>query len=363
MSIGRSRIEILKPHFHAAAGLTLLGILILSLNPILVQANTQVSSQEVNINTEDGIQLTGQLLKPTSQSVSVGIILIPGGFKGGISYDSFFSKIPTLLASIGYAVFSVNMRTVNSFSTSTFEDSLKDIRAAVQYVRGLGLNGILLAGHSMGANRVVYYEAETRDPDVMALVLYAAGGVPKSFVPQYLGQENYTMITTQASNLVAGGRGNQTVYSGSVAQPSPSSPEPESFSAQTWLSWIGPNSSLDTFRSIRAISIPVIILVHVKDSVARVDEKYHNATTASPKSDFKLYTVTTSGNPHNFQGFEDQAVQDTSNWIQTVPEFPLVHVALILGALLVIVSVASNRSSLKTGLRRFRALPELSRQS
>jgi len=52
-----------------------------------------------------------------------------------------------------------------------FEDCVLDIRAMIAYARAQGYKKIILAGHSTGANKSLYYLYKTRDPAVKGLLL------------------------------------------------------------------------------------------------------------------------------------------------------------------------------------------------
>lgn len=52
-----------------------------------------------------------------------------------------------------------------------FEQSVTDIRAIITYARRLEYRKIILAGHSTGANKALYYLYKTKDPAVKALAL------------------------------------------------------------------------------------------------------------------------------------------------------------------------------------------------
>ena len=302
--------------------LSILVISLLLLSPYaLIQSSAaiSVSSQQVNFPREDGVQMTGLLNTPSSGTMKIGIILIHGGFQGSIN-EPFFNSIPSLLSSKGFAVLSLDMTRSHNFPTSVFEDSEKDIAAAVKFMKGQGYNSIFLAGHSDGAHEVIYYQAQTRDPSIVALGLYAAASVFKHSAPHALGMQQYYQITNQATDLVAKGSVDQIVYTGSIFLPGrPSTPSPTPFSARTWLSWIGPDSNLDSVKTMHSVSVPVLVLVHQNDNLLKWNQWYYGNATSSPKADLKTYTTATSGNVHDFQGFENQVVSDTVDWLTSIP--------------------------------------------
>ncbi len=298
----------------------LLGVLLFPMNIVGPVQGERVISERVSFLAEDGVHLSGRLDRPESETLKIGIILVHGGFAlFSIDQDGFFASIPKLLAANGYPVLSLNMRRSQWFATSTFEDSVKDIRAAIGFMKQRGFTSIFLGGHSNGASEATYYVAQTQDPAVIALGLYAPGLIWKVALADFLGQYEYAKITNKAKNLVVNGRGDEIVFSDRLC------PDTHCFqhtlSAQTWLSWIGPDSNVDTSRWIRSVSLPILILRHREDGGWGIlmDRWYYGNATASRKAELKFYTTPATGNPHLFAGLEDQVVRDTIDWLGNLP--------------------------------------------
>lgn len=55
-----------------------------------------------------------------------------------------------------------------------FDECIHDIRAMIRFARTLGFSDIILAGHSTGANKALYYCYKTKDVSVKKLVLLGA---------------------------------------------------------------------------------------------------------------------------------------------------------------------------------------------
>jgi len=277
----------------------------------------QMVSETVRFTTEDGIELVGRIDRIQSELMVRGMILAPGGFSW-LESDPFFDRIPTILASKGLAVLSMTPRRMiqATWKNSTFEDTAKDIRAAVEFMKGRGVTSVYLGGHSNGASEAIYYAGQMKDPPIRALVVYATGpGVFRGSLIRLVGEQEYSRIVGEAKDLVSRGRGDETVYTGRMTSDMRSIP----FSARTLLSWAGPDSKGSPVQNIRSVAVPVLVLVHEKDPLPSLNRWVWGNATASRKADFKLYTVGTSGNPHWFRGFEEQAVQDTADWLNSLP--------------------------------------------
>lgn len=284
----------------------------------------QVAFEQVSFKAEDGYSESGLLLSVGSTS-TIGIILVHGGFQQDYEGENFFSKIPSLLAAKGYAVLELNMRRGSSFATSIFEDGVKDIRAAIRFMSSRGISSILLAGHTNGAGEVAYYVSSTKDNAVIALGLYSPAGTWKWIFRYNLGKE-YDTISKQAQKLIDAGQGTTRVYTISCSKSSANyfycstGMQGQDISAQTWLSWFGSESNY-TISNIQSVSVPVLVMVHQSDTnVLPWAKWYYGNATQSVKRYLNIYTTATTGNPHYFQGVENQVVQDTVSWLNGLPE-------------------------------------------
>lgn len=135
--------------------------------------------------TRDGITLDGIYVKPKRKS-KTALIWIHG-------LTSYFSSSQTLIkelsgrcqnAGIGYFKFNTRGHDIvvrgqgkhKLLGTlfEKFEDSVLDIKAMVGFAKKLGYKRIVLAGHSTGANKVVYYIYKTKDRNVKGVILMGA---------------------------------------------------------------------------------------------------------------------------------------------------------------------------------------------
>ena len=59
-------------------------------------------------------------------------------------------------------------------SFEKFDDCLSDISAYVDYIKNLGYKNIIIAGHSLGANKVIYYLSKNKSDVIKAYILLGA---------------------------------------------------------------------------------------------------------------------------------------------------------------------------------------------
>ena len=122
-----------------------------------------VSVQLIALHTSDSVRLDGVLYQPLKPT-PVGLMLVHG--YGGTFYGAYFRQLGQAAAEQGITTLALNMRDHdNGPKASDFADNQTDIAAGVAHLRSLGLRKIVLLGQSMGANRVLYYEAAAADPD------------------------------------------------------------------------------------------------------------------------------------------------------------------------------------------------------
>ena len=134
----------------------------------------------VRLRTRDGVWLDGVVTEPKRRP-RTALVLVHG-------LGSVFSSAPTLTrelsarlnaAAIGYFKFNtrghdVVVRRGRQLAGAAYErfvDSVEDIRTVVAFARKCGYRRVVLAGHSTGANKVLYYASRARDRRVVGIVL------------------------------------------------------------------------------------------------------------------------------------------------------------------------------------------------
>lgn len=144
--------------------------------------------------TRDGLRLDGALSAPSESKAVIGkasaasaAILVHGVASNFYTSSTFEPLIPKLQA-MGLAVLSVNTRGHDSvFSASLgtvrrrfgaayeiVDDCRKDIGAWIEFLKGRGHERIVLIGHSLGAVKVVYFQAHEKGPDIAAVIAVSA---------------------------------------------------------------------------------------------------------------------------------------------------------------------------------------------
>ena len=140
--------------------------------------------QLVRTQTEDGVRLDGALQTPIqTNGARQGVVLVHG--VGGNFYGStLLARLAGLLLDLGYVVLRVNTRGHDGVSTASttqggrlqgaayerVDDCRLDIQAWVRYLVDLDCRHVTLLGHSLGAIKIMYAQAQQPQAEVDRLI-------------------------------------------------------------------------------------------------------------------------------------------------------------------------------------------------
>ena len=140
----------------------------------------EVSVSLVRIATRDGVPLDGVFTEPRGRR-GTALIWVHGLGSVFSSGQPLTRELSTRLNAAGIAYFKLNTRghdvvaragrQLAGAAFERFRQCLVDIRTMVDFVRRRGYRRIILAGHSTGANKVLFYAARARDRRVDGIVL------------------------------------------------------------------------------------------------------------------------------------------------------------------------------------------------
>src|SRR4029453_6445522 len=134
----------------------------------------------VRLKTRDGVWLDGVVTEPKRRP-RTALVLVHG-------LGSVFSAAPTLsrelstrlnAAAIGYFKFNTRGHHIvprgrarpAGAAYERFVDCVEDIRTVLAFARQCGYRRVVLAGHSTGANKVLFYASRPRDRRVVGIIL------------------------------------------------------------------------------------------------------------------------------------------------------------------------------------------------
>jgi acetyl esterase/lipase len=276
----------------------------------------------VRLKTRDGVWLDGVVTEPKRRP-RTALILVHG-------LGSVFSSAPTLTrelstrlnaAAIGYFKFNTRGhdvvarggRRLAGAAYERFVDSVEDIRTVLAFARQCGYRRVVLAGHSTGANKVLYYASRPRDRRVVGVIL--------------LGP--VSDVAAEAKRLGRRELRRRVATAERIARRGPLGLVPRAWgywSARRYISLYRPGEVEDVFPYYRpgarwtvlqAVRLPIAAIVGSRDEfldrpAGEVIEAFRrNAVRA------RAYTgAVIAGARHNFQGRERVLADMIVRWIR-----------------------------------------------
>lgn len=283
------------------------------------------------ITTEDNIELAGLLYEPeiTSEKILVHV----HGMAGNFYENRFLDFIAQTLTSNGIAFFAFNnrgcelikdlykieggkrniVRVGNAYEI--FEDSLIDIKSAIDFVSSKGFSQIHLSGHSLGAPKVAYYASEGGDKRLASVIFLS----PSDMVGLTKSDKSYDRDLFVAQQMVDEGKGEELL-------PFPVLWDQSPLSAKTYISLGSKDSKVaifnfhdpkDTLSVLSKVTIPAIAIMGRKDdalviSIEETMERIKKAMTASSK----VGTNMLGDADHGYNSHEQQLADAINIWIQ-----------------------------------------------
>lgn len=277
----------------------------------------------VYTESEDGIELQGAAIRPVGRPPqAVAVVWVHGS--GARFYAQPHVTIGRELAARGYPVVLGNTRghhlgthlyrrgdlasgreqLLGGTLWERFEESPHDVAGWADFAMTLGVQGVVLIGHSRGARKVVYYQARRQDPRVLGVVLASPGRVDPA-------TQRDPALLAQAERLVADGRGQDLLPQ--------SGPEPN-LSAQTYLSNARPEHDpygADTpDPGIARVRCPLLLFYGTRDLGGAPElEAIRRLAGGASRVDGQLI----DGAIHSYLGSESAVATVIADWLESVP--------------------------------------------
>jgi pimeloyl-ACP methyl ester carboxylesterase len=269
----------------------------------------------LTLEADDGMPLDGALYRPCGERrAGTGVALFHGGV--GEFYLPLFRALGRGLAARGWPVLSLNRRDHGAnFGSVTLQRGAMDQRAAVDHLESLGAERVILGGHSYGTVTVPWYVANTDDPRVAGMLLYAAlGDLARASVIICGGQERYDAYVEQCRAAVAAGHGDEAF----VMPPMVEGMLPMTHTRAVFLDIRGPGAVTTDALIRQAGDRPILALRHARDPFpGTLPPTRERLEAASPNLSYVL--VGSEGpmarETHRFAGHEDEILLLTVRWL------------------------------------------------
>ncbi len=302
----------LKPVMTFATGLLLGSVAMAALYGHSASAPASTagcSVEQIALRASDGVLLEGIFYRPAAKPRSVALLLVHGF--GGNYYEAFFPSLAQAAVKQGYASLALNMRDHDTGpKVSDFIDNQTDIATGAAYLRRLGYSRLVLLGHSMGTNRVLYYQAATGDPGIVATLLVAGPGNLFEWNVWQFGREKAQAAVDKALELQAAGEDRQLmlVDLGPLGK--------ALYTAHYLLSLRGPTARSDPYQNIRKVTDPILIVQGTADKLIEpgIADRLRRAATSSARVDL----IYLDGADHSFTKQEAILTQRIFAWLRDV---------------------------------------------
>lgn len=287
------------------------------LYPLLPVSLTQVT-------TSDGVDLAGAVVEPKRRE-KTALVWLHGLTSSFDSGQALMVELSRACVRRGIGYFKFNTRghhlvdfrrpAKRGFVGSSFEkfpDCLKDIRAVIALAKRRGYRRIILAGHSTGASKALYYAAKTKDRAVKGLLL--AG--PASDIA---GELKHVPAWTLLKRVAQAKR---------WAKRNPNRMVPAAWgpwSAARYVSMLTPNGAEDVFpyhrlgrrwTTLASVRIPTLVIFGEKDvHIDRPADTLIELYRSKAKKTRRFTDAVVAGASHGFHRHQPQLVRLIGRWL------------------------------------------------
>ena len=171
----------------------------------------------VEVETKDGLPLFGLHLK--SDGAGSALIAIHGT-ASNFYENVFMENISGVLLKNGISILSVNNRGADTLQNypmrgmylEHFEDCVKDIDAWIEFALNEGYKSVILQGHSLGTEKIVYYMNKGKHKGKVSSVILLAFADSYGNEVKYRG-DAVKKLLSKAEKLVKEGKGEEPLIS------------------------------------------------------------------------------------------------------------------------------------------------------
>ena len=276
---------------------------------MLVVTAAAVQAKDVTLNHQ-GLALNANLELAAGKKPADGVILITHGALGHRRME-IVTSLQKLFKERGYSTLAINLSLGLSNRHGMYDckvphrhrytDAVDEIGVWVDWLKKQGVTRVAVLGHSRGGAQTAVYAAERDNALVKAVVLLAPaiGENTDAATYQQRFRQPLAPLLEKAQQLVKGGKGGTVIEHIGLLTCNDTSASADSF-----VSYYGPDPRLDTPHLLPKIRQPVFVVVASKDNVVvDLDKK------VAPLTDGKrVRMIVIDGANHLFHGF---AIEDT----------------------------------------------------
>lgn len=235
---------------------------------------------------------------------------------------------PAPLARAGFPVLVLETRMGNVgqlFGSAIFEEAIRDVDAAVRWLRDQGYDTIVLSGYSSGATLATRYAATQHVPDLRGLVcLGNPWGLPQSMqrrADRFGARPDYQELVGMVRRAIGGNpdapEDDRLFVVESSRGPSSRPADSEVYTYRTWWHSRGPAAtSAMAFRQIGQVWAPILLVQGTDDEVVQFEEAVALAAVARAAGNRDVTVIRIDGIGHSFKGGEIPTLDAVTSWLR-----------------------------------------------
>lgn len=279
----------------------------------------------VFVTTEDGLELEGLLIRPQSVEKTDPLIIWVHGMHRRFSQREFV-EIGRQLARLGRPFLTVNtrghdlgawFRTPSGFvlggtAWEQFIDSPFDIAAWTELARKEGYKNYILVGAGYGAPKVVFYQVQRQDRQLVGCVFASSGTIVRDKITDLAPAET----TALAKSMIAEGRGQELMAMGAVSDSFGSTVSAQVYADRTRIHREFYGEGSDRPPALAQIRQAIFVLYGSKAErrdrpLPAFIETIRRTAVQSPSVQAKII----DGATNTFLGYEAAVAREISGWI------------------------------------------------
>ncbi|MCL4364848.1 alpha/beta fold hydrolase [Candidatus Marsarchaeota archaeon] len=278
----------------------------------------------VRFSTSDGVRLCGMLFGDVHGKSCIVFVhgmgsslftnpsfALASARRNGIAFFSFNNRGHDSVSSLSRISGKRKTRIMGGTNFERFEESVYDIRGALDAMGRLGFRNFVLCGHSTGCQKAVYYKYRTEDRRAKALVLLGAADDYEIFRKMLGGDFGKTLLLCR--RMMESGKGNRIASDkiGFSAQRLDSVIDMDRVESRIF-NYEGP---LKEFGGIR---IPVLAVFGSMEEYAAMPVRKYLDILRSRTSSVQYSDIVIGGANHSFDGHLDELAAVVSKWTAKV---------------------------------------------
>lgn len=278
------------------------------------------------IKTSDGITLDGIYVKPKRKG-DTALIWLHGLTSRFYSGQPLIKELSEKCSRNGVGYFKFNTRGHDIIVRGQgkhkllgtlfekFEDCIKDIDATIRLAKQLGYKNIILAGHSTGANKALYYFYKRRTKSVKGLILVGALN-DSSAETERVGKKEFEKTVRLAKKLYRKNPDALFMSRGFI------------WTARRYLSLHAPKTTEDVFpynnpsaswKELKSAKIPVSVIIGSRDEYLGMPaKKFVEIFRKNSKTAKSFSGIIVKGARHSFYGKEKELARVVNNFIKKI---------------------------------------------